>query len=764
MEISMAPSLTKGIVTLVLSTQLLPSIFLVGGTLFALTPSSAYALTQADCDAQNGPGKTTYTPSTSEGTIQGDEGYCAPIGVSQSSVTDAQRKQATPPDGCSINPLFFSLSACMKALMSWFGSWFLTMGAALLRLAGWIFDQFIYYIIVAFGKTMKDLQIMDAVERGWTVFRDFSNILIIGFFVFIAISIILGLQEFGQKRLIANVLVIAVLMNFSLLFTKLVIDGSNFVAYQIYSQMARTTGAPTATFDTSQAFLNPMGVSEIWYTYDLVRDQATDTYGFLGFAYGLVGGLMLAVVAAVLFYGCFLILWRGVLFILLMLAAPFAFATYLIPSLAKGEYGWEGWWKMLINNAAFGPLLMILLAISLSIITAGGSKATIPIGKVIADPTTAGPTAWVSILVYLLGTALLFASLRLASSFAGSIGGGYSIMGGVLGRAALLGGAGAFSRTAVNTRGRWAASQMENNKTRMGELKALINDPRLSEAQRATHKAEMERLAKQNMKLRETATRDFSALNTNLGKLLAGKAGVAVGKGEGGFLTPREKTAKEVAKQMDDVTLSKTEATAAASKIVGEQNKEIKEVLEGQKTAADNFVKSTEKLVQTMTQEHQRELNQQMQIHSDATSKKSDAEQQFLNRKISEAERNRAIQAEDAKISDARAKIVDLETRIQGVRDQHVTNNQQYHGARAKISDANQKLGALQAEERALAAQMIDSSHAHATDILTHVNHLDSTEKNLLGKEIRKKFKNKAMTDVFKTIQEETGGDTPQTT
>lgn len=752
-------SLNKSVVSLLILAQLVPAIFATTATLATLAAPSV-------ASADHCPPGQVHEDSLSDTGVSSST--CRPANTDQTTAVTANQKQPVPPDGCSINPIFFSFSACMKALMSWLGSWFLTMGAALLRVAGWVFDQFIYYIIVAFGKTMRDLQIMQAVEQGWTVFRDFSNILIIGFFVFIAISIILGLHEFGQKRLIANVLVIAVLMNFSLLFTKIVIDGSNFVAYQIYSQMARTANSEVAKFNTSEAFLRPMGIGEVWNTYTLVRDNATDTYGFLGFAYGFIGGFMLLGVALVLFYGCFLILWRGVLFILLMLAAPYAFATYLVPSLAKGEYGWEGWWKMLINNAAFGPLLMIMLALSLSIITAGGNRATVPLGQIIGDPSTAPNGAWISILVYSLGIFLLFASMRLASSFAGSIGGGYGGIGSLLGKAtlatALLGGAGAFSRAAVNTRGRWAAGQLQNNQTRMSELKALINDPRLSEAQRATHKAEMERLAKQNLKLRETATRDFSALNTNLGKLLAGKAGVAVGKGDGGFLTPREKTAKEVAKQMDDVTLSKTEAQAVAGKIVGEQNKEIKEVLESQKAASETFMKNTEKLVQTMTQEHQRELNQQMQIHSEANAKKTDAEQQFLNRKISEAERNRAIQAEDVKISDARAKIVDLQTRIKTIQDEHINNNDQYRIARTNLTQASNKLGEMRRESEDLAKELIESSHEHATDILTNVNHLDSTERSLLSKAIRKTYKNKNMTDIFKTMQEESGGDKPETT
>ena len=323
----------------------------------------------------------------------------------------------------------WSFTDCIwNPLLSWLGSWFLTIGGALLVLSGALFDTLVQYVLIGFGSTINTLQIMPAINTGWTVFRDFSNIFIIGIFVFIAISIILGLKEFGQKRMIAKVLIIAVLINFSLLFTKMIIDASNFTASVIYTQMAGVpaSGSTAASFDIAQSFLRPIGITSVWSDSKVLTDGVVTTTGsgIQAFMFGLIGGLLLLAIALVLFYGCFLIAARAVLLIFVMLTSAIAFATYLVPGFAKSTYGWSGWWKTLINAAVFAPLVMLFLSISLAMLTAAGSVAKTPIGTIISNPQTAlSGNAWITILLYIICIGTLFVSFRLSSSFAGKISG-----------------------------------------------------------------------------------------------------------------------------------------------------------------------------------------------------------------------------------------------------------------------------------------------------------------------------------------------------
>lgn len=660
----------------------------------------------------------------------------------------------------------------MKALMSWFGSWFLTMGAALLQLSGWIFDTFIQYIVISFGKTLGYLGLLDqngqqgAITIGWTVFRDFSNILIIGFFVFIAISIILGLSEFGQKRLIANVLVVAVLMNFSLLFTKLIIDGSNFVAYQIYSQMASSNGTTSGQFNVSESFMRPMKITSVWYTYDLVREVATKSdSGFQAFAYGLIGGIMLTAVALVLFYGSFLIAWRGIIFILLMLTAPLAFATYLIPTLSKGEYGWNSWWKMLINNAAFGPLLMILLALSLAIINAAGSRATTPIGDIISDPSSAPTGAWITILVYIIGTGLLFASLKLASSFAGSIGGGY--------------GAGwnltkLLSLTPLAGVAAFAGAGMRRGFGGRAAFRSLELEEDIEKQRRSVRRAAPEDKYKENQKLMEllkqkgaadkTAKREFNFENTELGKALK-KVGMPslAGDTKGGFEGPRKKTAEEAAKATEAAVVSNKQAEQIAKEAMAQQVESQKKQLEEQRSTNEQVVKAVQTVADSAKRPHHAERDEAFKVAADATKRQSQAEEDFKAGKIDSNRREEVMREQKQRIEEANKKIQETNAKLTEIDKLHM-EAPHVKLAQDGIRQAEQGLKELEKKQeegaKELQAKIISESIDDAAKIASDLHHLDAYETKVTGSKIRDRLKDKRIKDqlrVMKTLDEGSG-------
>lgn len=356
-------------------------------------------------------------------------------------------KTYAAPSGCGLTDFEFNKCIWIPLLKS-IGSWFLTIGGALLRLAGMLFDLLVLHVIVQFGTTLNDLHINDGIDIGWTIFRDVANILIIGIFVFIAISIILGLKEFGQKKLVATVIIIAVLINFSLLFTKMIIDFSNFTALQFYNATAKANPDPSTNgpFDVARAFLLPVGITSVWDSTRPLIDSVANaqqgkgdepmTAALKAFAFGFVGGLMLLILAIILFYGSFLIASRAVLLIVLMITASIAFATHLVPKLSDGEYGWSTWWKSLINVSIFAPLLMVFIFISLAILKTAGGYRSGTLGTIAGgDPSTAlSSDIWKTLIIYVLATGLLYASLKISHKFANSIS-GMGILGGGIGAA-----------------------------------------------------------------------------------------------------------------------------------------------------------------------------------------------------------------------------------------------------------------------------------------------------------------------------------------
>lgn len=316
-------------------------------------------------------------------------------------------------------------------------SWFLT-------ISGVLFNWVLNLTVAQFGDFMTK-SVIEAITTAWTAFRDISNIIIIGMFTFIAISIILGLQEFGQKKLIAHVLIIAILINFSLLFTKMAIDASNFVALQFYNAALNQTiasGGATATAansitqqgigncdakDKSQcygiagAFMDYAGVSGFGDTAQAIRKLADSSdNGFVALLFAAFTSILFLGAAAILFYGTFLLVSRGVLFIFLMAVSSLAFASYLVPVWNKSNYGFGAWKDSLLKNALLAPLMIMFLWMTLNVANAMKIKGG-TLGNLLAKPTS---TLDINALFgYIVVLGLLFISFRLSSHLAGKISG-----------------------------------------------------------------------------------------------------------------------------------------------------------------------------------------------------------------------------------------------------------------------------------------------------------------------------------------------------
>lgn len=385
------------------------------------------------------------------------------INTNQPTVAGAAQLGAN--EECSIGWNWNFGKCIWNPLMKWIGASFLYLGGTILHWAGAIFNWLVTNVIVQFGTTIQALGLIEGIHSAWSVLRDISNIVIIGMFTFIAISIIIGNHTFGEKKLVAKVLVVAVLINFSLLFAKIIIDTSNFIAYQVYKSMSQSGNGNA---NIANGFLAATGITKAFNTkaFDAslkagqeraggtagqAADQnTTDFYNASqGFFHGLVGGIMLLFAASVLLYGSYLIVARALLLVFLMLISALAFATYLIPQFSGGEYGWSAWWKSLINASIFGPLLMLLLYVSLVVI------AKMP------NATSSSSDSWLPLFSLAMGIGMLYVSFKVANSFAGKIA-GFGMASGLVGKGlgVTMGGAGILGRQTLG----WGATKFATSR------------------------------------------------------------------------------------------------------------------------------------------------------------------------------------------------------------------------------------------------------------------------------------------------------------
>lgn len=490
------------------------------------------------------------------------------------------------------------------ALMIWISGWFL--GAA-----GVIFNWGIENTVVNFNGVVYT-NVAGGIQAVWTAFRDISNILIIGILVFVAIEMILGTSAFGGKKTVAKVLVIAILINFSLLFSRMIVETANFVSGQFYKAVQfQTSGGSGGAISTaagsnavnqyssgiSGRFAQLMGVTGFASSGEALWKTAEDPKngGFIALGQGTLTALVFLAAAAVFFYGTFLMISRAILLIFLIMTSSLAFASYLLPKNLTGNYGWSAWWKSLLQSAVFGPLLLIFLWATLKV---AEGIARIPgtgeIGTLISSPADIGGIA--ALFGYLIILGMLFASIKIASSFAKGIAGfsyaavipamGYGIAGRIIG---------ATGRQTVGRvfQGAADAAKSGSQSTRLpiGMRKALdITAQQLRKGAKANYNP-------------LKASLGGVSLGTEIQKVTAGfkKLDSLAGKDIGGFEGAMKKRAEAIAEQAERMTPKpnsdegrKTLERArneAAGEEVGKNQKEKKANLDA---ATENLAKANQ--------------------------------------------------------------------------------------------------------------------------------------------------------------------------
>ena len=517
-----------------------------------------------------------------------------------------------------------NLPVCIfRAAMAGLGSVLITLTAWLLQIAGIVFNWLLYYTVVAFGAENGFLtpKVLDAINAAWTVFRDIANILIIGLFTFIAISTILGNHEFGAKKMLAKALIIAVLINFSLLFTKMIVDGSNFFAYQFYNAAGGLKGnsaSPVGELSSTQSvvtdkaiefkqdgiagrFINYLGVTSIGNTFNTLKTGADNVNnGWVAILHGVFSATLLLGVALVLLYGSFLLVARAILIVFLLITSSLAFASYLLPASMQSTYGWSMWWNSLLKSAVFAPLLMMFLWVTMSL----ADKLRPPegsLGALINDPTNASNMS--ALFGYIIILGLLFASFKISSSFSTKIAGfNFAAMIPAIGLAT---GARVAAFAGRQTIGRASMAVSDRLKTAAGNEKSSMFVRRMADFG--------------SQRFKSVAKQDFNVTRTPLlGTAVSGTAGikedVLAGKKVGGFEGSEEAKAHRIAEQARRMAPNAaTQAKIVSQAIEAELKKDPdlahqhKQATEEHKTATTE-ANAEQETLSTMHEKHTQEM------------------------------------------------------------------------------------------------------------------------------------------------------------
>jgi hypothetical protein len=301
-------------------------------------------------------------------------------------------------------------------------------GNAILSLAAWILwacGIILNLSIISFVIKMKDtISHIPAIYVVWQTVRDLANMCFI--FILLAIAIQTILQVGDYRKMLRNVILVALFINFSFFFTSVMIDASNIVAVQFYNGFAGGVckGIDKADGCMSQKVVSSLKLSTIYNAS--APDTTTGTastktialsseQGVGAFLITVILGSALMVVAGGIFIAsAILVFYRFVELIMVLMFSPIAFAAIILPATQKF---WNKWWDKLITQLVFAPAYFMFLWVTMKVIQ---SKVVPSDGSFAQGFAGNGTTLFGLIASYIITIMMLIYSLTLAKELGAS--------------------------------------------------------------------------------------------------------------------------------------------------------------------------------------------------------------------------------------------------------------------------------------------------------------------------------------------------------
>ena len=288
----------------------------------------------------------------------------------------------------TFNCIFFTLTKGLYIIVMWPAIW-------IAGLASGFFNISIQFSLT--GDTF-DAEKNIMIKEGWILIRDLLNLVFIFILLAAAISTILQHGGLDIKKVLPSLIVVALLVNFSLMIAKMVIDVSHIFAWEFYNQIDVTDGDKYKYANTKESMeinqpftkknlagvflagFNPQRMliappSTSMSTADnlptspfnaMVAKAMAGGKTFLDIMPGMIIIILSQAVLAI--YAAFILLAGAVMFVLrvvvlwlVMIFSPIAFLGIILPSMKQ----YSGmWWKYLIGQSFFAPafLFMFMLA------------------------------------------------------------------------------------------------------------------------------------------------------------------------------------------------------------------------------------------------------------------------------------------------------------------------------------------------------------------------------------------------------------------
>lgn len=211
------------------------------------------------------------------------------------------------------------------------------------------------------------------VVKIWNILKNFMNLALVLILIIIAISTILGIKKYRWQEILWKLVLIALLINFSLILPGILLDISHFITYSFINltQNLNNDGS------IAETIMNLYRTDEISGTEKYSASYG-DTLGTIEVegetikmekeGWGLAWGNFFLVLAALSLIGLFAfisliaifftMMFRSFIIIILLAVSPIAFAAWVLPNTEKF---WQLWWGQFTRWCLFPVTFAISL-------------------------------------------------------------------------------------------------------------------------------------------------------------------------------------------------------------------------------------------------------------------------------------------------------------------------------------------------------------------------------------------------------------------
>lgn len=258
--------------------------------------------------------------------------------------------------------------------LSLIGNAFLALSAYLVALAG-SFLGVAMTITLKIGDFYKSMPIIDDV---WRIIRNISSIGIIFILLYSSIRIILGDGTGDTKKLIKNIVIAGLLINFSLFFVRVAIDASNVVALQFYKAIAPNTSENISTGKIfsdggiSNVMMGALKVQRIYLGNDALKASSAGSISLNIFVISAFGIILMLSTAFSLLGAAIAVTARTGILLFCMAVSPLYFVAMIFPK-AGGQS--KKYYDLFKSQLFFMPVYLFLMYIAISFIASDGFKS-----------------------------------------------------------------------------------------------------------------------------------------------------------------------------------------------------------------------------------------------------------------------------------------------------------------------------------------------------------------------------------------------------